>query len=440
MKKKAQHITVEQALSLVKSGDYIVLGMLASEPKEFVSHLHTVVNRGVTNLTVSNCLPIENAEYFTNPKYKDHFQNEGWFFAPNQRKSFSQGNISFIPNHLHFAATKRFQHRKPTIFVGVCTPPDRHGFVSLSTGNVIERQAIDMADMVILEENPNFPNVYGDVELHISKIDYLVKTDYPVPTIPDASIGDKDQIIGKYIADLIPDGATIQLGIGSMPDAVAASLGHKKNLGLHTEMFTTGAMKLIKAGVINGSKKTLHKDKHVACFAFGTQELYDFINSNPSIMMLSGRYVNDPAVIGKNYKQVSINAALEVDFAGQCASESIGTRQWSGTGGQTDTAVGALNSEGGMSFIALYSTAMVTDPATGLKVEKSKIVPTLMPGAIVSLMRQDTDHVVTEYGVVCLRGTSMRERTLLLISIAHPKFRDELKLEAKKLGFIKEND
>ena len=440
MKKNAKTITLQEALDLVKSGDYIAVGMAASEPRDFVSNLHTIATRGVKDITVSNCLPVTPAEYYMNEKYKDIFQNDSWFFSPYQRKAFPNGNISYIPNHLHLAAWKRFQHRKPNIFIGAASMPDKDGFISLSLCNVLEKQAIAVADISILEVNPNFPRVGGDVTVHISDIDYLVESNYLPPIIPESVVGEKDKIIGESIAELIPNGATIQLGIGSMPDAVAASLITKKDLGLHTEMFTTGAMKLIKAGVITGKKKTLLKGKHVACFAYGTQELYDFLNNNPTTVMLEGKYVNDPTIIGLNHKQVSINAALEIDLIGQCASESIGPKQFSGTGGQSDTAIGAQNSEGGMSFIALYSTAMVTNPVTGEKEEKSKIVPTLTPGASVSLSRNDVDRVVTEYGVVNLRGTSVRERALLLISIAHPKFRDELRLAARKLGYIKETD
>jgi acyl-CoA hydrolase len=276
------------------------------------------------------------------------------------------------------------------------------------------------------------------VEVHISEIDYLIKTDYPAPVLPKAPINERDRAIGKYIADLIPDGSCIQLGIGGMPDAVAESLYGKKDLGLHTEMFTTGAVKLIKAGVITGAKKQLYPNKHVACFALGEKELYDFLDNNPTCLMLDGLFVNDPAVIGQNDNQISINAALEVDLSGQCASESIGYKQFSGTGGQSDTAVGAQNSKNGISFIALYSTASVKNQLTGEREEVSKIVPTLKPGAAVSLSRNDVDRVVTEYGVVNLRGTSIQERTKLLISIAHPKFRAELVREAIKMGYLSE--
>ncbi len=345
--------------------------------------------------------------------------------------------MSYIPNHLHFAGKKRFYYRKPRLFISAASMPDEHGFVSLSTSNVYEKEAIEAAQITILEVNPNFPRTIGDLEVHISEVDYLIKADYPVPTIPEIEPNEKDFIIGKMIADRIEDGSTIQLGIGGIPNAVAKSLYGKKDLGIHTEMFTNEMMKLIKAGVINGKKKSIHRNKHVACFVMGTKELYEFVDNNPSCFILNGNYVNDPAVIGLNNKQISINSTIEIDLTGQCASESLGHVQFSGTGGQTDTATGAQNSVGGKSFIALYSTAMVRNPLTGEREEVSKIVPILKPGAGVTLSRNDVDNVVTEYGIAELRGTSISERVHKLIDIAHPKFRDELREEAIKLGYIR---
>jgi len=230
----------------------------------------------------------------------------------------------------------------------------------------------------------------------------------------------------------------IALGIGGIPNAVAASLTEKKNLGVHTEMLTSGMVKLAKLGVINGKCKQTHNGKMVAAFAMGTKELYDFIDDNPSVAIMDGAYVNDPYEIGKNDNQVSINTTIEVDITGQCCSESIGSKQFSGTGGQSDTACGAQKSKNGRSIIALYSTAMVKNPKTGEREETSKIVCQLKPGAAVSLSRNDIDWLVTEYGAVNLRGTSLKERAELIISVAHPKFRDALKAEAISLGIIAE--
>ena len=378
------------------------------------------------------------AEYFANADYKESFNMAGWFYTGPMRKAHKNGNISFIPNHLHLAATKRLNHVKPNIYVGNATSPDKHGFVSLSLSNVYEKRMIEAADLVILEINPNLPRTLGDVEVHVNDIDYMINVDYKIPELPDVAPNEKDLKIGAFIADRINDGDCIQLGIGGIPNAVAESLYGKKDIGIHTEMFTTGMMKLVKAGVITGKNKNFNRGKHVSTFALGTKELYEFIDDNPSIMIADGHWVNDPYIIGLNDNQVSINTTIEIDLTGQCASESIGPVQFSGTGGQADTVIGAQRSKNGRSFMALYSTAMVKNPETGERKEISKIVTQLKQGAAVSLSRNDVDFVVTEYGVAALRGTSIKERVERLISIAHPKFRDELYKEAVETGIIYE--
>jgi acyl-CoA hydrolase len=430
-----KYITAEEAVQLVKSNDHVVVGMTAAEPQAFMKILHTVADR-VKNVVVSNCLPILEAEFFTNPAYKDSFKVAGWFYTATLRKYHKNGNISFIPNHLHLAGKKRFEHMKPNIFVTAASMPDENGYISLSIQNVYERDAIDLADIVIVEVNPNFPRTFGDNQVHIDEVDYIIQSNYPVPTIINAEPNEKDMLIGKEIAKHIPDGATIQLGIGGIPNAVAYFLKDKKDLGIHTEMFTNGMMDLIKDGIVTGKKKNYMPGKHVCAFAFGSEELYKFLDNNPDVYFMRGIEANDPHVVGLNDNQISINTTLEVDLTGQVASESIGHVQFSGTGGQSDTAVGAQNAKNGKSFIALYSTAMVRNKQTGEKEEISKIVTTLKPGAAVTLSRNDVDYVVTEYGCVSLRGTTIEERVRLLISIAHPKFREQLTEEAKALEWI----
>lgn len=432
---KNKIITIEQALDMIKSNDVIVTGLGSAEAQATLSQLHTIADR-VSNVTTTTCLPMVNAEYFTNPKYKDTFKMDGWFYTGPLRKAHENGNISFIPNHLHLAGVKRLHHVKPNIYIGNATPPDKHGYVSLSLSNVYEKRMIEAADLVILEINPKLPRTFGDLEIHVNDIDYLIEVDYDIPELPDLEPNEKDLKIGSFIADFINDGDCLQLGIGGIPNAVAASLMDKKDLGVHTEMLTTGLMKLSRAGVVNGKKKSLHKGKMVATFALGTKELYEFIDNNPAVQILDGNYVNDPYVIGLNDNQVSINTTLEIDLTGQCASESIGSRQFSGTGGQADTAIGAQRAKNGRSFIALYSTAMVKNSKTGEREEVSKIVPQLNQGAAVSLSRNDVDYVVTEYGVAKLRGTNIHERVERLIAIAHPKYREELQKQAVDLGII----
>lgn len=434
--KEAKYITLEEMLKLVKKEDDIVLGMAANEPQLFVTNVHKIYD-DIDYVEFTNCLPINQAPFYVDGKYHEKFFLNGWFYDASMRKAHKHGNLTYIPNHLHYAGWKRLNHKKPRLFISAASMPDEHGYISMSTSNVYEKQAIEAAEITILEVNPNFPRTFGDLEVHISEVDYLVKADYEVPTIPDLEPNEKDFIIGKLIADYIQDGDTIQLGIGGIPNAVAKSLYDKKDLGIHTEMFTNEMMKLIKAGVITGKNKTLHRNKHICCFVMGTKELYEYVDNNPSVWILDGKYVNDPAIIGLNHRQISINSTIEIDLTGQCASESLGHQQFSGTGGQSDTATGAQNSKGGKSFIALYSTANVRNPETGEREEVSKIVPLLKHGAAVTLSRSDVDNVVTEYGVAELRGTSVAERVERLIKIAHPKFRDELMEEAIKLGFIR---
>lgn len=419
-----KQLTIEQALTKVKTGDHIVVALAAAEPQGFMSCLHTIAPR-VKEVVVSTCLNMQNYPFFVDPSMQGHFVNEGWFYSPAIRKAHPQKTVSFVPNHLHFAATKRLAHRKPNVYVGTCTPPDKHGYVSLGLSVTYEQEIIEHADLVILEVNANIPRTLGDTALHVSAVDYFIDHTMPVTELPVIVPSEKDMRIGGYIAELVEDGSTIQLGIGGIPNAVAQGLLCKKDLGVHTEMLTDGMVDLFEAGVITNSKKTLHRGKLVATFALGTKKLYDFIDDNPAVALLRGCHVNDPYVIGKNYKMVSINTTLEMDLTGQCCSESIGHSQFSGTGGQADTAIGAQLSPGGKSIIALYSTAK-NDSI-------SKIVPLLTLGAVVSLQRNDVDYVVTEYGVAQLRGTSVRERVGRLIGIAHPHFRDQLSAEAEKL-------
>ena len=314
--------------------------------------------------------------------------------------------------------------------------PDKNGFISLATSNTYERRMIECADITILEINPNFPFTYGDLVVHVSDVDYLLEADYPVPCIPDVPSNEKDMVIGKQIAEFVPDGACIQLGIGGIPNAVAEFLKEKNDLGIHTELITSGMADLVKMGVVTNKCKQINKGQMVATMVLGNKELYEFVDRNPGVAIYDGAWVNDPYVIAQNDNQISINTSLEIDLTGQCASESIGSRQFSGTGGQADTAIGAQMSKNGRSIIALYSTAMVKDKVTGERHEVSKIVTQLQRGAAVSLSRNDVDLVVTEYGVADLRGTNLQERVRALVSIAHPKFRDELLDQALECGII----
>jgi acyl-CoA hydrolase len=427
---KTIHVT--KALELVYDGCHIASALGAAEGQLFLSELHTVANR-VRDILLTTCLSLRTYP-FLDAAYREIFQVDSIFYSPPIRAAQPNGNTSYIPCHLQFSGTKRLAHIKPNIFIGTASMPDRHGFVSLSVSNSYEKNMLRQANTVILEINPNFPRTFGDVELPVSAVDYFIEADYPVPTLPEAPITERDEVIGQHIAGYIHDGDCLQLGIGGIPNAVTRALANKKDLGIHTEMLSTGLVDLIKSGIVTNARKTKFPGKTIATFALGTQAVYDYINDNPSVLLFDAAYVNNPYVIAQNDNQVSINTTMEIDLTGQCCSESIGPRQYSGTGGQTDTVSGAQKAKNGRSFIALYSTADIKN-ADGNRTRVSKIVPMLKQGAVVSLSRNDVDFVVTEYGVAALRGTSIKERVKRLIAIAHPEYREELTAAAKGLMY-----
>jgi acyl-CoA hydrolase len=331
---------------------------------------------------------------------------------------------------LHRAATDRIHARRPDIFFGTCTPPDKHGFVSLSLGITYEKDIMDHARLVILEVNPRLPRTFGDTQVHVSAVDFFVEHDQEVPSLPAPVPNATDLQIGAYIADLVEDGSTLQLGIGGIPNAAALALKDKKDLGVHTEMLVDSMMELYQMGVITNARKALKPGKFLTTFAMGSRKFYDWLDDNVAVEFQRGSWVNNPAIVAQNSRMVSVNTCISVDFTGQVASESIGTSQYSGTGGQSDTAQGAVAGFDGLgkSIIACYSTAKNGTVST--------ITPTLPLGSAVTLHRSHVDHVVTEHGVARLRGRTVRERTRELISIAHPDFRAELMEQAQKLGYL----
>jgi len=331
---------------------------------------------------------------------------------------------------LHRAAIDRMKVRKPHLFVGTCTPPDEKGFVSLSLGITYEKDILEQAEITVLEVNAHLPRTLGDTHVHISEVDYFVEHHQVPPTLPTPQPDEEAMKIGENIASLVEDGSTIQLGIGEIPNAAALSLKGKKDLGVHTEMFVDSMMELYELGVITNKKKAVYNGKFVCTFAMGSEKMYKWLDNNPSVEFIRGKFANDPCLIRQNSKMVSINTCIMVDFTGQVASESIGTEQYSGTGGQTDTAVGAIEGFDGLgkSIIACRSTARQGRIST--------IVPTLPEGTAVTLHRSHTDYIVTEWGYARLTGLTVKERTRVLISIAHPDFREELSKKAKILGYL----
>lgn len=429
-------ITISEAVRLIKSEDYIVTGVAAAEAKMFFRHLPEIASE-VKNVRISTCLTMEDYDYITNPAYKEAFFHDAWFYTATFRKAHPNGNVSYVPNHLHLAVQGRLSHRKPTVYVGLASMPDEHGYMSLLS-NAYEKEMIALADRVILEINPKCPRTFGDNQVHVSEVTHLVEVDYDIPELPDVPFTETDEKIADFVISEIEDGSTIQLGIGGTPAAIAAKLYQKKDLGIHSEMFTTSMAQLAKANVITGRFKSMDVGLHVVTFILGTKELYDFVNNNPAVRVNTGVKTINPLVMKDSYKQVSINASISVDLTGQCCSESFGSTQFTGTGGQSSTARGAVLSEGGKSFIAIHSTAMVRNPQTGVKERVSRIVSQLAPGSAVSLQRNDTDRIVTEYGIAYMQGRNLQERCEQLIAIAHPEFRAGLRADAVALGILKE--
>lgn len=416
-------VSVEKALENIKSHQEVVTALCACEPVNLLSNLHTIKDR-VENVSVVNAMMREKYEFFMNPEMKGHFLLNSWFYSAGPRAAHPQATVSYVPLQLHHFSRNRIAYRGPNVFMGCVSPMDKHGYFSLSLCTVLEKDFIENADIVIMEVNPNLPRTFGDTHVHISEIDYLVEVDNGIPTLEQPVLSEKDLLIGNYAADLVEDGSTIQIGFGTIPGAIAHCLSHKKDLGVHSEMFTDAMLDLYEAGAITNRKKTLWKDKFVADVALGSEKLYSFLDENMAVEFHRGSVVNDPAVIARNNKMVSINSALQMDITGQCCAESIGFKLYSGTGGHKEFVTGAQDSPGGKSILAFYSTAKNNSI--------SRIVPWFDPGTIVTTSRIDVDYVVTEYGVACLRGRSVRERIRELINIAHPNFRDELRFEANR--------
>lgn len=430
-KKLYEHklLSIPEAVALVKSHQTIGTAMAAAEPVGLLTELGNHRDR-LENVTVWVCLPLRLYDFILKPEMSGHYFVENWFYGAPDREVHPQGRTSYIPNNLHRAADDKLHATRNhvNVFWGTATPPDRHGYMSLSLSLVIEKQLIEAADLVVLEINENLPWTLGDTQVHISEVDHVVENHMPLFELPSAPATDWERAIGGYIAELIEDGATLQLGIGGIPNAITAFLMDRRDLGIHTEMFTTGMIDLYEAGVVTGRRKTLWKGKMVGAFALGMQKLYDFMDNNLAVELLQGRITNDPYVIAQNYKMISVNTALQVDCFGQVCSQSIGPRHFSGTGGQLDTHRGARMAEGGRGIIALRSTAKNGAIST--------IVPVLAQGAEITVPSQDVDTIVTEFGVAELRGRSVRARTEALISIAHPDFRAWIREEVERLGIV----
>lgn len=424
-----KYISLDEAVSKIKSHNTVGIGIAGSEPVGMLTALAEKAQE-IEDVHFWTCLPMRPYDIFTKAEMAGHIFNENWFYSVTDRMVHPEGRVSYIPNNLHRAATDKLYSTGGhlDVVIGTATPPNEDGYMSLSLGLIVQKDLLEAADLKILEVNENLPWTYGDTLVHVSEVDFLVENHVPPVELPSIPPSEVEQQIGGYIADLIEDGSTIQLGIGGIPNAITAFILERKDLGVHTEMIVDGIVDLVEAGVVTNAKKTLHPGKIIGAFALGSKKLYNFLDHNADVEMYRGRYTNDPYVIAKNKKMISVNTALQVDIQGQVCSQSIGTRQFSGTGGQLDTHRGAQMSEGGRGIIALRSTAKNGSIST--------IVPTLAPGAGVTVPSQDVDTIITEFGVAELRGRSVKDRMEALIKVAHPNFREWIRDEAHRLGIV----
>jgi acetyl-CoA hydrolase len=422
----------EEAIKVVQSGQRVFLTGNVSIPKYLLGAL---VKRApeLQNVEICHALTIGSADYVA-PELEGHLRVNTLFIGGNVRKAVQEGRADFTPVLLS-EFTLLFKNNILPLDVALVhvSPPDEHGFCSLGVEVGLTKTPAESAKIIIAEVNEQMPRTLGDSFLHVSRLDYVIPVNYPIHELAMTEEGDMEVVekIAGFIAEMIPDGATMQMGIGAIPDAVLKYLFNKKDLGIHTELFSDGVIDLVDAGVLTNARKSIHPGKIVAGFIIGTRRLYDWVDDNPLIELHRTEYINDPFVIAQNDRMVAINSAIEVDLTGQVCADSIGHKLYSGVGGQLDFVYGASRSKGGVPIIALPSMAVMRD---GTAV--SKIVPFLKPGAGVVTTRNHVRFVVTEYGVAELYGKSIRQRTLALINIAHPQFREELTKKAKELNYI----
>jgi len=361
-----------------------------------------------------------------------HLRINNLFIGSNVRQAVHEGRADFTPCFLS-EVPLLFRNRHLPLDAALIhvSPPDEHGFCSLGIEAGLSKTPAEMAQIVIAEVNQQMPRTLGDSFIHISKIDHAVPVDYPLQELHMSKSNELSRRIGRHVASLIEDGSTLQLGIGAIPDGVLHYLEDKKDLGVHTELFSNGVMELVLKGVITNEKRSIHPGKITAGFIIGTKELYDFVDDNPIIDLHPTEYVNDPFIISRNDRMVSINSAIEVDLTGQVCADSIGTKLYSGVGGQLDFIYGASRSKGGKPVIALPSTVTTRDNKT-----ISRITARLQPGAGVVTTRNHVHYVVTEHGIAELYARSIRERARALIQIAAPEFQENLEKKASELGYL----
>jgi 4-hydroxybutyrate CoA-transferase len=420
-------VSADEAVAVVKSGDRVYMQAGSGVPQNLIAAL---VRRGETLRDVEIVhLHNEGRADYVDPKYAGHFRHNALFIGKGVREAVNAGRADFTPIFLyeipHLMRSGQLPIDVALIHV---SPPDEHGFCSFGVSVDVAKPAAETAKTVIAEVNDQMPRTLGDSFIHVSKFKHVVPSSTPLPESRNEALTDVHRAIGRHIASLIEDGATLQMGIGAIPDAVLHFLKDKRNLGVHSEMFSDGVAELVAAGVINNERKTLHRGKVVVAFVVGSHNLYSFVHNNPMIEMHPVDYTNDPFVISQNDNMVAINSALQVDITGQVCADSIGFRFYSGVGGQVDFIRGAARSKGGKPIIALPSTAK------GDTI--SRIAPYLDLGAGVVTSRADVHYVITEYGIAYLHGKTIRQRVAALINIAHPKFREALLRHAREQRYV----
>jgi acyl-CoA hydrolase/GNAT superfamily N-acetyltransferase len=417
-------VTASEAVAHIKRGQRVFIGSGAAEPQALVAAL---ADRGA-DLADNQLIHIRSLGIapYTESKFSDKFRYNTFFIGDSVRSAVADGMADYTPIFLS-EVPALFRSGKAPIDVALIqvTPPDAHGYCSYGVSVDIVKSAAESARMVFAEVNPQMPRTLGDSFIHVNKLNLLIENDTPILELEGHTPDETARRVGHHIAELVEDGSTLQMGIGTIPDSVLYELTDRKNLGVHSEMFSDGIKQLIEKGVVTGSRKTIHRGKVVASFALGSRKLYEFIHDNPMFEFYPNEYSNDPFVIAQNAKMVAINSALEVDLSGQVCSDSLGQYFYSGIGGQVDFIRGAARSQGGKPIIALPSTVWVDGK------RESRITSMLKPGAGVVTSRGDVHYVVTEYGSVDLHGLSIRERALALIHIAHPDFREDLMREAR---------
>ncbi len=426
-------VSADEAVKVIKSGDKILAHSNCAFPTVLINALVKRKDE-LKDIQIMHALAVGNVAYM-NPEMEGHFRHNAFFIGTNSRDAVRQGRADFTPIFLYetpLLFAKGYINLDAALIH--VSPPDEHGFCSFGVEVGLTKTGAEKAKIIIAQVNKHMPRTLGDSFIHVNKIKYIVEVDEEIAELPqserDASpeTTEINQKLAYNISELIEDGSTLQMGIGAIPDYVLKYLADRKALGIHSEMFSDGAIELVERGIITNEMKTLHPGKIVAGFVLGTKKLYNFINNNPMIEFHRQEYVNDPFVIAKNYKMVAINSAIEIDLTGQVCSDSIGPKFYSGFGGQLDFIRGAAHSDGGKPIIAL--------PSTTKDFKISRIVPFLKPGAGVVTTRGDVHYVVTEYGHAQLFGKSVRERVKALIEIAHPNFKDELYKYANENNYI----